>query len=921
MKTSESRWNIRLTDLYLKHPWFMIAFSIILTVIAAFLAENLEMRVNFKDLLPEDNPVVQSYQEVQDRFGDASSLVVALEGEYPRIIAMAEVLEPLLKDAGTLYNIQGRIPTDYIRKHGFSLLKPNQFDRVLTTYADPSLIGTLRGLNDDYEREYVDNESNMKRDEVDIARSFLGLHRALEILDANLSGSGTNATTEEAVDALTLGEPWIISLDRKMLLIACQPKCKPTDIDSLLETATEAEAILQKIRPDFPDVRADLTGLTRISQDEMNSIGLYTKLLSLAAIILIYLLLARSFRGWVMPIFALLPLIVGIIWTMGFLYILFGGLNLFSAMIMLVLLGLGIDFSIHLISRFNEERTSGKSLRKALEIMLGGTGTAVITGGLTSAAAFLTLLIGRTRGVYEFGFAAGFGVLFTLLAIFFLIPPLLVIRTRVKDKRPGKNRTVEPEKHDELQRINALPLLGVIARSGWRHPAIYLVLTVALMIGSIWGMKHIDFEYDFLNLEPKGLRSVELQREIPKRFGMSDHAAWVVAESIEESRQLKESFKTKPLVGDVSAISDFIPSAERLNQYTPHLEEFRQALGNWKPTSWQKGDETLLLNEIERLLINLDFMTNLAYGSGLDRITGVADRITGIMIVTSKDPVSGEVTESVRVDSSSVLRRLMHKLQGGIELDKGIQIANTWAGRMQSNLISMSDPSPVSIDDLPESIRLNYLPRTGDGYLVQVIPRRYLWSREDLDRFAEQTSSVSTQVAGTEQLMMVMFEEILADGKRAAIFALVVISFLVLIHFRSALGLLALVPLAAGALTMVGIMFAVGMKYNFMNLIAVPIILGIGIDDGIHVLHRFRKDRVRTDDALANVYSLVGRAILLTSLTTMIGFGSIAFYTMRGMASFGQVLFMGVGACFLTTLLVLPAVLRIFTKKESPVSK
>jgi predicted RND superfamily exporter protein len=160
-----------------------------------------------------------------------------------------------------------------------------------------------------------------------------------------------------------------------------------------------------------------------------------------------------------------------------------------------------------------------------------------------------------------------------------------------------------------------------------------------------------------------------------------------------------------------------------------------------------------------------------------------------------------------------------------------------------------------------------------------------------------------------------MMDETLADGRKAALVALMVIAVLLLIHFRGPLGLLAIIPLAVGSLVMLGLMYVLGMTYNYMNLIATPIILGIGIDDGVHALHRYREDGVGGQRQIARSFQSVGKAILLTSLTTMIGFGSVALYEMRGMASFGQVLLMGVGACFLTTVFVLPAVLRVVSGK------
>jgi len=160
--------------------------------------------------------------------------------------------------------------------------------------------------------------------------------------------------------------------------------------------------------------------------------------------------------------------------------------------------------------------------------------------------------------------------------------------------------------------------------------------------------------------------------------------------------------------------------------------------------------------------------------------------------------------------------------------------------------------------------------------------------------------------------MIVMMDSTLADGREAALLALSVIVLLLLVYFRGPRGLLAVIPLGVGTLLMLGLMYVLHMKYNYMNLIATPIILGIGIDDGVHALHRYGEQLGTGSKRVADSFRFVGKAILLTSVTTMIGFGSVGFYEMRGMASFGHVLFMGVGTCFLATIFVLPATMRIF---------
>ena len=900
---TEPQWVTTLTRLATQRPVWTLAFVGTLTIVSVLLAEHLELRMNWTDLLPEGDRTVQLYRDVQDRFGDPS-IVVALEGNRDAIVAMAEELEPRLEALEGLHNVWGRLPVDFIKDHGFVLLKQEQFDRALLSFEDWTLVGALRGLNDDYETEYTDSESNMRRDEVDIARGVLGISRTLEVLLATIAGERPPAAIVEAADALSIGEPWMLSLDREMLLISCTPTVTIIDIEGTIETVEQVEAIIAEVGANHPDVYASTTGMAKIAQDEMNSVGFYTILLSIAALVLIYLLLARTFNGWVIPLFALTPLLAGIIWTMGALQVIYGSLNLFTAMMGLVLLGLGIDFSVHVVTRYQEERGRGREVEDTISQMFKGTGVAVIIGAVTTSLAFFTLIVGDTQGVSEFGTASGLGVLLTLCAIFLTLPALLVLLER---RRERKGRaTISPAAAEDSAGLSiGYAWIGSLAATGWRRPWLFLTVTALLVAGSAWAIRHTAYEYDFLELEAEGLRSVELQRQIPPRFGTSDHAAWLVTESVEESRVLKEQFRRVPEVGGVSAISDYLPSAERLSDYTPKLNAFRAGPLSTTRTAWRAGDGEALAAEVERLWDNVDLMSNLAFTAGLDRIVNVIDEITGVN------------SETGETDPTALLPTLFEQISEGVDDGTMVPIAEVWAARLKANLDRMTNPEPIAMTDLPGNVSRSFLPRDGsNGLLLHIVPRRNLWNRPDMDRFAAQTEAVDDEVIGTEKLMIVMMDSTLADGKKAALLALGVIALLLLLYFRGPRGLLALIPLAVGTLLMLGLMYVFRMKYNYMNLIATPIILGIGIDDGVHALHRFSEQPGQGVKRVFDSFRFVGKAILLTSLTTMIGFGSVGFYEMRGMASFGLVLLMGVGTCFLATVFVLPATLRVFSRGE-----
>ncbi len=123
--------------------------------------------------------------------------------------------------------------------------------------------------------------------------------------------------------------------------------------------------------------------------------------------------------------------------------------------------------------------------------------------------------------------------------------------------------------------------------------------------------------------------------------------------------------------------------------------------------------------------------------------------------------------------------------------------------------------------------------------------------------------------------------------------------------------LVGMVPLFFGAVWMVGFMQLAGLQFTMVNVMAIPLIIGIGIDDGVHILHRYR-----IEQKLSTVFRSTGKAVLLTSLTTMMGFGSLWFATYRGLGSMGIALFIGVGSCFLASVIIIPVILGMGKKSS-----
>ena len=228
----------------------------------------------------------------------------------------------------------------------------------------------------------------------------------------------------------------------------------------------------------------------------------------------------------------------------------------------------------------------------------------------------------------------------------------------------------------------------------------------------------------------------------------------------------------------------------------------------------------------------------------------------------------------------------------------------------------MCSTDPIRLEDLPESILDRYSNRTRDRFLVTVYPSGNIWQDADfLHRFADDLERVTDRATGMPPVFRALIEIIGRDGRNAMGLTLIIVFLLLWLDFRNPKhALMAMIPLAAGALWMVGFMNLTGQQFTVMNVMGLPMIIGIGIDDGVHIVHRWiaeGKGRIGT------VFASTGKAILLTTLTTMLAFGSLIFSIWRGFGQLGGALFVGVAACFLTTVLILSGILGFVERKKS----
>jgi preprotein translocase subunit SecF len=224
-------------------------------------------------------------------------------------------------------------------------------------------------------------------------------------------------------------------------------------------------------------------------------------------------------------------------------------------------------------------------------------------------------------------------------------------------------------------------------------------------------------------------------------------------------------------------------------------------------------------------------------------------------------------------------------------------------------LKSQESDSPLRVSDLPQALRDRFVGVTGK-YLLMVYPKKDVWKRENQKEFIDQVQTVYPNVTGTPVQLYHYTELLKRSYEEAARYSLIAIVILVLFHFRSALCVaLALVPVGVGFLWLGGLMGAFDVQLNPANIMTLPLVIGIGVTNGIHILNRYAEEQ--TANILARS---TGKAVLVSGLTAIAGFGSLILAKHQGIQSLGYVMSGGLATCMIAGLTFLPALLTLLTR-------
>ncbi len=640
---------------------------------------------------------------------------------------------------------------------------------------------------------------------------------------------------------------------------------------------------------EVPGLNVGVTGETVLELDEMNQSqkdSTFASLIALAACALIFIF---GYRQTGRPLKATLCLVVGLGYTMAFTTLTVGHLNILTITFVPILIGLAMDFGVHLITRYEEELRHGRESRQAMELAMVNTGLGIFTGALTTAGAFLAMAVTSFKGIQEMGVICGGGMLLSLVPMMTLLPVLLLRgKQNILDKKKGR------EALDHRARLENLWL---------RRPVIVLAITGTLCALAGTQFRKVFFDYNLLNMQSEGLPAVVFEKKLINSASKSVLFAAVIADTPQEALALEKKVLSLPSVASVDSMVPFL--TEKQDEKLAIAEQIKREVAGLRFGEIDSGP--INIPELSRTLWSLQGYLGLAIDASKDDAPEIARQLGAL-----RAAISEFRRLMLAADSSSAAR--LAEYQQALFVD----LRNTFESIRQQDT-----SASLRVEDLPTALRNRFVGVHGK-YLLQVYPKKDVWQRDYQKEFifelrnALDPNDIGDPIITGTPVQLYEYTTLLKESyEQAAWYALAAIAVMVLIHFRS-LGcvLLGLLPVGIGVIWLLGLMGIADIPFNPANIMTLPLVIGIGVTNGIHILNRFAEEQNP-----AILAKSTGKAVLISGLTTIAGFGSLMFAEHQGISSLGVVVSMGELACMEEGLTYLPSLLTLLMHRGWAIKK
>lgn len=550
----------------------------------------------------------------------------------------------------------------------------------------------------------------------------------------------------------------------------------------------------------------------------------------------------------------LATLAAGLSLTAGFAALAIGALNLISVAFAVLFIGLAVDFSIQFGVRYRDQRHRRGTLPAALRGAAESIGPALVLAAGATAIGFLSFVPTQYTGIRELGWIAGFGMIIAITLNFLLLPAGLALV-----RPPGEPEPIGFRRLASLDRF-------LLERRQWVIGA-----AAVLAAGCLALLPRVGFDFDPLNLKDPASESVATARELMKDPMTTPYTAEILAPSLSEAEAIAGRLAALPEVAQAVTAASFVPDDQQKKLAII-------------------GDLTLLLGPTLTPGMTLPPPSD---GDSLQAIASARDALRRLAALGRPNGPAARLAQALDEAAArgpGIVPALRQVLLAGLQQRLAV-------------LGTLLQAGPVTLADLPAELRDSWIAADGRAR-IEAFPQGDARDPEVLARFVAALRTIAPEATGTPVTIQEAGHLISSAFVEAGIIAVAAIALLLALVLRRLRDVvLVIAPLLLAAMLTLAITVAIGMKLNYANIIALPLLLGIGVAFDIYFVMNWRAGQAY------HLQSSTARAVIFSALTTTSAFGSLALSRDPGTAGMGELLTISLACTLFCTLFVLPALL------------
>ena len=889
----------------LPRPWWVLLPACALALAAVvYTALELDFQTQQLDLISPSNPLVQLSKRIKP-FQGKDSFTVIIEAPTPQraMAFLQEVTYRLQADPQHFQDVFARVDPTLMRPWALLYLEDKELQSLQERLQEyPTLVQGLAQKPDLLTFLRLVNQAMASRTVNELFTGFLqekgsGAAPKSTPMDLGFLIKTLEDIRTSLVQAPVYHSPWgaffaaggwdrelagyFWLAEKRYVLFFVTPVREEQTFNRARTALEHLRKVLQEARPEFADVQVGVTGQEALRTDEMAIAVRDMSWASWISVAGVWLLIFLFFRSMGRTFIRMIALLIGMCWTFGWTTLFIGHLNILSVVFAPLLIGLGDDYIAHWFARLEEEeREPGISPQAAILRVGTRAGPGIITAGASAALSFLPFLLTDFKGLRELGLITGVGILLNVLADLIVLPVLsLFFRPSV----------------ELLRRQDTLDTRDLLRVS--RRQAFWLLLGTALLcVYGGWHGLRVGFDLNPLHLQAIGTESVEWEERLRQHAKGSIIYAATLAYSADEVAKKTAAFQALPTVEKVQSVFSLLPEQQehklpRLHAMLADFPAVRPMAGESQPL-----DLPGLMDILARIRFKMDDAQAEQWGARRPVIAQIA------------------TVRALTEDIGAALQQ--HPARSAAALGDYQRLFQQDLLDLLDLLAQGSRASLMRIGDIPRQVQDRFLLQ--NQYLLRIYPREDIWEREPRDRFVRELRSVDAQVVGDVMTLHGFTDDFQRASIEAAMYALLAIFLLLILTFRDwRLSLLASLPLLVGTLLTFGVMGLAGIQFNPANTVFLPIIVGVGVEYGIVILHRWQEGTMLP----GHLPLSTGKGVILAALTTTVGFGSLIICRHRGIFSLGFLSVVGSVFVLAAAVLLVPAVLSGMTPPPQTVEK